>query len=69
MSATLEQPQQRLKDYAMNKAERQAYNKGIEDAANVAAPAYHKEKPGSWARLRIRLADEIRACKVEIGNA
>jgi hypothetical protein len=49
----------------MTEAEIAAYNRGIEDAAKVAEPAYRKRVPGSWAKLRIRLASEIRACKVE----
>lgn len=53
----------------MTPLEKRAYNKGIEDAAKVAAPTYYKEKPGQWASLRIRLAEQIRACKVKIGDA
>lgn len=49
----------------MNEQEVAAYNRGIEDAAMIAEPCYRKRVPGQWARLRIRLADEIRACKLK----
>jgi hypothetical protein len=53
----------------MTPEEAAAFNAGIEAAAKVAEPVYRKRKPGQWSSLRIRLADEIRACKVKNGNA
>ena len=49
----------------MSENEIRAFNEGIEAAAAIAQPAYHKKKPGAWSALRKRLADEIRACKLE----
>jgi hypothetical protein len=43
-----------------------AYNRGIEDAAKIADPAYKTRKPGTWASRRIEIASKIRACKVDI---
>jgi len=53
----------------MNEAEIAAYNRGIEDAAKVAEPKQRRRVPGQWAGLRIRIATEIRACKVKTGGA
>jgi hypothetical protein len=49
----------------MTEAEIAAYNRGIEDAAKVAEPVQRRRVPGQWAGLRIRIATEIRACKVK----
>lgn len=71
MSATLEQPQKRLKDYAMNKAEAKAFNAAIDKAADIAEPPmmHRKGKPGLWRVRRKKIADDIRACKVELSDA
>lgn len=55
----------------MTKLERSAYNQGIEDAAKIADPplAHRVGKPGAWRLLRTRIADQIRACRLESDDA
>lgn len=55
----------------MTKAEIDAYNRGIEDAARLAdAPFAHRVgKPGAWRVLRAKIAADIRACKLEFDEA
>jgi hypothetical protein len=50
--------------------EQAAYNRGIEDAAMIAEPPLKaRAKPGMWYLRRKKIADDIRACKVETTSA
>jgi hypothetical protein len=54
----------------MTEAEIAAYNRGIEDAAMIAQPPLKaRAKPGMWFLRRKKIADDIRACKVETSAA
>jgi hypothetical protein len=50
---------------------REAFNDGIEAAALVAEPPmmHRKGKVGMWRLRRKKIADDIRACKVEFEGA
>lgn len=52
-------------------AERLAWNAALDRAAKIAGPVYARHDGGSskWRELRLRMAGEITACKVENGGA
>ena len=51
----------------LDKIRAEGFNAGIEAAAKIAdAPFMHRVgKPGAWRLLRQRIANQIRACKLE----
>jgi hypothetical protein len=55
----------------MDKIKAEAFNAGVEAAALIADPPlmHRKGKPGMWRVRRKKIADDIRACKVEFVSA
>jgi hypothetical protein len=54
----------------MKPEEAAAFNAGIEAAAKIAEPPFKaRAKPGMWFIRRKKIADDIRACKVENASA
>jgi len=55
----------------LDKIRAEGFNDGIEAAAKVADPPFmhRKGKPGMWRLRRKKIADDIRACKVEFEGA
>jgi len=55
----------------LEKIRAEGFNAGIEAAAKVADPPlmHRKGKPGMWRIRRKKIADDIRACKVEFEGA
>lgn len=55
----------------LDKIRAEGFNAGIEAAAYVAEPPmmHRKGKIGMWRLRRKKIADDIRACKVELGSA
>jgi hypothetical protein len=55
----------------LDKIRAEGFNAGIEAAAKVADPPlmHRKGKPGMWRLRRKKIADDIRACKVEFESA
>jgi len=55
----------------LDKIRAEGFNAGIEAAAKVADPPlmHRKGKPGMWRIRRKKIADDIRACKVEFESA
>lgn len=55
----------------LDKIKAEAFNAGIDAAANIADPPlmHRKGRPGMWRLRRKKIADDIRACKVEFEGA
>ena len=55
----------------LDKIRAEGFNAGIEAAAIVAEPPmmHRKGKVGMWRLRRKKIADDIRACKVELASA